>query len=93
MKKILTWLILGTKGGYNRAKMIKYLHDTPSNAHQLAENLNLNYRTITYHLKVLEEVNVITSVGKKYGKTYFISDELNDNFESFKEIWKQIKDD
>lgn len=92
MKNVLSWLILGTKGGYNRARIIKFLHNRPANAHQLAKELNLNYRTITHHLNVLNEVGVITSIGKKYGKTYILSDELEKNYPEFGEIWEQLKE-
>lgn len=92
MKQILTWLILGTKGGYNRAMIIKYLHDTPANANQLATELDLNYRTITHHLSVLDEMGVVTSVGKKYGKMYLLSDKMKDNYDKFKEIWDKIEE-
>ena len=53
MKKVLWWLILGTRGGINRAKIIKKLNERPYNAHQLSEELNVNYRTIRHHIKIL----------------------------------------
>lgn len=92
MKKLLWWLIAGSTGGPNRAKIIILLHERPYNAHQLAEKLNLNYKTVRHHLKVLKENNVITSSGKqKYGELYFLSDRMMNNYEVFNEIWEQIK--
>ncbi|SCG86154.1 Regulatory protein ArsR [Methanobacterium congolense] len=76
MKKVLWWLILGTRGGINRAKIIKKLNERPYNAHQLTKELNLNYRTITHHIKILEDSNVVESTGEKYGKMYFLSDKM-----------------
>ncbi|HIE30965.1 MAG TPA: ArsR family transcriptional regulator, partial [Methanosarcinales archaeon] len=35
MKRMLWWLIAGTKGGVNRARIIKILHERPYNANQL----------------------------------------------------------
>ena len=90
MKKVLIWLLLGTKGGYNRARIIKFLHDMPSNANKLATELNLNYRTITHHLSVLDEMNVIISVGKKYGKVYMLSTEMEKNYGEFDKIWNNM---
>ena len=43
MKKILWWLIAGTKGGINRARIINVLQQRPYNAHKLAEKLDLDY--------------------------------------------------
>ncbi len=40
LKYLLGWLIAGTRGGPNRAKMILSLKETPHNANQLATLLN-----------------------------------------------------
>jgi DNA-binding transcriptional ArsR family regulator len=90
MKKILWWLIAGTKGGLNRARIINELNQRPYNAHQLAEKLGLDYKTVRHHIKVLEENQVITSTGEKYGTMYFLSSAMEDNYELFKEIWNQM---
>ncbi|MGZ7210283.1 MAG: ArsR/SmtB family transcription factor [Methanobacterium sp.] len=91
MNKVLYWLILGTRGGLNRAKIIKKLHERPYNAHQLAEELNVNYRTIRHHIKILEDSDVVKSAGEKYGKIYFLSESMEKNYDDFKIIWKQVK--
>lgn len=91
MKKLLWWLIAGSTGGPNRAKIIMALHERPYNAHQLAEKLDLNYKTVRHHLKVLKENNIITSTGRqKYGELYFLSEQISDNYEIFKEIWEGL---
>lgn len=91
MKKLLWWLIAGSSGGPNRAKLIMTLHKRPYNAHQLAEELGLNYKTVRHHLKVLQENNVVTSSGKqKYGELYFLSDQMDDNYDIFYEIWDEL---
>jgi len=92
MKKVLWWLILGTRGGINRAKIIKKLKERPYNAHQLAEELNVNYRTIRHHIKILEDSDVVKSAGEKYGKMYFLSENMEKNYNDFETIWAQIKD-
>lgn len=91
MKKLLWWLIAGSSGGPNRAKIIMKLNERPFNAHQLAEELDLNYKTVRHHLKVLDENNVITSSGQKYGELYFLSDKMTDNYDVFNEIWDKLK--
>lgn len=92
MDRVLWWLILGTKGGINRAKIIKKLNERPYNANQLTEQLNLSYMTIRHHIKILEDSKVIKSTGKKYGKMYFLSDTMENNYDNFEMIWKQVKD-
>ncbi|MCZ3365479.1 MULTISPECIES: ArsR/SmtB family transcription factor [Methanobacterium] len=92
MKKVLWWLILGTRGGINRAKIIKKLKERPYNAHQLAEELNVNYRTVRHHIKILEDSEVVKSAGEKYGKMYFLSENMEKNYRDFETIWKQVQD-
>ena len=93
VEKVLWWLIAGSKGGVNRARIISALHERPYNANKLAEKLNLDYKTIRYHMKILEDNHVIRASGGKYGAMYFLSSELEDNYELFKHIWKEIEEE
>jgi DNA-binding transcriptional ArsR family regulator len=91
MKKLLWWLVAGSKGGMTRAKIINLLNERPSNAHQITNTLKMDYKTIRHHLKVLEENGVITTLKKdQYGAMYFLSHEMEMNYEYFQEIWEQI---
>jgi predicted ArsR family transcriptional regulator len=60
MEKLLWWLIVGTKGGINRAKIIRILHDRPHNANQLAGKLKVDYKTIRHHIEVLEKNSIVS---------------------------------
>jgi DNA-binding transcriptional ArsR family regulator len=92
MKTILWWLIAGSKGGINRAKIIKELHDRPYNANQMTERLGLDYKTVRHHLKVLSENGIIESnSGEKYGTMYFLSRNMEENFPLFLEIWNKLE--
>ena len=89
-KKVLYWLIANSLGGANRGRIIDELFKKPENANELSNILNVEYKTVRYHLKVLEENKIITSVGGGYGKTYFPSDELEQNKHIFYQIWYEI---
>jgi len=92
MRKLLWWLIAGSTGGPNRAKIIIRLHQQPYNANQLSEILNLNYKTVRHHIKVLEENNIITSERKnQYGAMYFLTEKMEENYDTFQEIWKELR--
>ena len=90
IKNVLYWLLANSLGGFNRGRLLKDLFKKPQNANELSKNLNLEYKTVRYHLKVLEENKLITSVGGGYGKTYFPSEELEQNKAIFNEIWDEI---
>lgn len=89
-KYVLGWLILGTRGGLSRAKIIQSLNESPRNANQLATLLEMDYRTIRHHLHVLEKNHIITSAGEGYGTTYFLSPVMEENYASFEEIVDKI---
>ncbi|MBS7647678.1 MAG: winged helix-turn-helix domain-containing protein [Candidatus Bathyarchaeia archaeon] len=90
LKYLLGWLIAGTRGGLTRAKIIQALKETPQNANQLANLLKMDYRTIRHHLEVLERNRLIVSAGEGYGKTYFLSPIMEENYALFEEIVRKI---
>ena len=90
MKRMLWWLIAGTKGGVNRARIINILNERPYNANQLSEVVDLDYKTVRHHLKVLSENNIIVSTGNGYGTMYFLSSTMEKDYALFEEIWEKI---
>ncbi|MEF8874862.1 MAG: winged helix-turn-helix domain-containing protein [Candidatus Thermoplasmatota archaeon] len=88
MKKVLWWLIAGTRGGKNRLRIIKTIREEPMNANQLAKELDLDYKTIKHHLELLEDNGVVTTMGEGYGKTYFLTDQMEDSQDILEEIMK-----
>lgn len=91
MKRILWWLIAGTKGGVTRARIIEALSRKPYNANQLSEELGLDYKTIRHHVAVLLDNNIITSAGGGYGAMYFLTEEMERNYSLFLEIRDKMK--
>jgi predicted transcriptional regulator len=90
MNKFLWGIIAGTKGGINRARMIDELKNRPYNINQLAEKLSLDYKTVKHHIHVLEKNDIITSTGKQYGTLYFLSDKMEENYDTFQEIMDEF---
>jgi DNA-binding transcriptional ArsR family regulator len=66
------------------------LKDEPQNANQLGQILEVDYRTVRHHLDILEKNGLILPIGERYGKMYFLSRVLEDNYEVFEEIWNRI---
>ncbi len=95
MRRVIWWLIVGTKGGLNRARIIRALKERPYNANQLAELLGLDYKTVRHHLKVLQDNKAITSAGERYGTVYFLSPGMEREYEVFKgyldKMWNKFK--
>lgn len=82
-RKILSYLIEGTRGGKTRASILKHLVDMPHNAHQLAKALNLDYKTIRHHLSVLMKNGIITKGSDGYTDIYYLSKNMESDLSEF----------
>ena len=93
LRQLLWYLIAGTRGGMNRARIIEALHERPYNANQLSETLGLDYRTIRHHLELLQKNGLISRpVGDAYASPYFLSSYLEGNYAVFEEIRRSLRD-
>lgn len=89
MRKVLWWLIGGSRGGRNRLRIITTLDEEPMNANQLADDLDLNYKTVRHHLELLEDNDVVTTMGGDYGTMYFLSDRMEANMDVLQSVADQ----
>ena len=91
MKRLLCFVFAGSRGGLNRIRIIMALKKQPYNRHQLANELELDYKAIQHHLRVLERNNLITNSGQKYASSYFISTFLEIHLNVFEEIVTRLE--
>ena len=74
MDQMLWYLLAGTRGGPNRLRILALLKERPYNAHQLAELLSLDYRTVRHHLRIFVTNGLLVNpVEDRYGSLYFLS--------------------
>lgn len=52
----------------------------------------MDYKTVRHQLKVLLRNRLILGVGEGYGSLFFVSPELEQNYEEFLKIWEKIKE-
>ena len=86
MEGVLWYVLTGTRGGTNRARILKALDERPRNANRLAEDLDLDYKTIRHHLDVLTENDIVRDTGDDYGAVYLPTDRARHNREAVEEI-------
>ncbi|GCF14421.1 transcriptional regulator [Haloarcula mannanilytica] len=92
METVLWQTLAGTRGGPNRARVVRALADQPRNANQLADDLDLAYNTVRYHLDVLEDNGVITSSDADYGVIYLPSEQARNHWDTVERILTQVDD-
>ena len=51
----------------------------PYNTHQLAQELDLDYKAVQHHMRIMEKNNLVTKIGEKYGAMFHISNFLEHN--------------
>ncbi|PBO84760.1 MAG: hypothetical protein COA77_07745 [Thaumarchaeota archaeon] len=67
------------------------LRNIPRNRYQLSIELDLDYKAIQHHLKILEKNNLVIKTGNRYGLTYCISTLFDNNEIVFDEIVDKLK--
>ena len=90
VKRIIWWVFTGSRGGPNRARVVVAIKAQPMNANQIAANLGMDYKTVRHHLNVLVKNRMLISAGEGYGEMYFVSPELEQNYDEFAMIWAKI---
>ena len=94
VEKALYWILAGTMGGANRVRILKELLNRPQNTNILSKTLNLDFKTVQYHLKVLEKNGFVTyKGGGGFSRLYFLSQLVEENIETLKDIMQQMEDD
>ena len=84
-RKLLFYLFTSTRGGFTRLRIIMSLLDKPYNTHQLSQELELDYKAIQHHMKVLEKNNMVSKIGEKYGAIFHLSNFLEMNISALDE--------
>ncbi|MBA4453688.1 MAG: ArsR/SmtB family transcription factor [Nitrosopumilaceae archaeon] len=84
-RKLLFYLFTSTRGGFTRLRIIMLLLENPLNTHQLSQELDLDYKAVQHHMKVLEKNNMVKKIGDKYGAIYHLSTFLEVNIRALDE--------
>jgi DNA-binding transcriptional ArsR family regulator len=84
-RKLLLYLFTSTRGGFTRLRIIIHLLEESYNTHQLAQKLDLDYKAVQHHMKVLEKNNMVSKIGEKYGAIFHLSNFLEMNINALDE--------
>lgn len=90
-KKLLLYLFTSTRGGFTRLRIIMKLLNQPYNTHQLSLELDLDYKAVQHHMKVLEKNNMVSKIGEKYGSIFHLSNFLEINITALDEAIDRLE--
>jgi DNA-binding transcriptional ArsR family regulator len=93
MEAALWYVLTGTRGGPNRVRLLRAVSERPRNANQLAEDLDLDYKTVRHHLDVLLDNDIVESSGDDYGAVYLPTDRVRDHWDTVEDIVDEQTDD
>ncbi len=93
MEAVLWYVLTGTRGGPNRVRILRTLDERPRNANRLAEDLDLDYKTVRHHLDVLVDNGVVTSSGDDYGAVYVPSGQARAHWDVVEAIFGEVADE
>lgn len=91
--KELINLIVGRKGGKTTTKIIDKILIKPYNINQLSKTLNLDYKTITYHIEIIYEHKYVEKEEFKNCTLYYPSNKLFNCLDEYNVIKEFIKNE
>ncbi len=91
MEAALWYVLTGTRGGPNRVRILRAVAERPRNANQLAEALDLDYKTVRHHLDVLVDNDIVEASGDDYGAVYLPTDAVRDHWDTVEEIMEEVE--
>ena len=90
MEAVLWYVMTGTRGGENRVRILRAIDERPRNANKLAEELDLDYKTVRHHLDVLMENDIVENSGDDYGAVYLPTGQARDHWETVEQIIEKV---
>nr|AIF14205.1 transcriptional regulator ArsR family [uncultured marine thaumarchaeote KM3_66_E12] len=91
-RRLFQFLLLGSRGGPSRIKIIHAIINSPLNTNQLAKEVGLDFKAVQHHLKVLTKNNMVVTMGEKYNVVYFPSPLLDESMDAFNDIVSRVKE-
>ena len=89
-RRLLWFLLGGSRGGENRVRIINAIRVRPNNLNQLSRLLEIDYRSVQHHMGVLLKNSLVIGSGEKYGVVYSIHPWLDHHVATFEEVCQKL---
>ncbi|MBT3573991.1 MAG: winged helix-turn-helix transcriptional regulator [Nitrosopumilus sp.] len=91
MKNRFLAVFTGMGGRFTRLRIICAITEEPKNPNELSKKLELDYKTVTHSIDVLEKNGFITRQGEGYGATFFPSNLLTENLSTLYVVIRKVE--
>lgn len=92
LKRVLWYVLGGTRGGPLRIRILTRLQDRPFNTNQLAADLGVDYKTVQHHVRVLLKNRLIDTQGTgQYGAVFFLTRDMEESLGEFAAIAAKLE--
>ena len=89
--KLFSSVFTGMGGRYTRLRILCEIIEISLNALQIAKRLNLDYKTITFNLEILEKNNFVIKEGKGYGDLYSPTEIIKSNLPTLYAVIRKVE--
>lgn len=90
LRRLLWFLLGGSRGGENRARIIRSLKDKPNNLNRLAGELGLQYKAVQHHMRILVTNSLVITSGERYGMIYSLTPWFLAHMEVFDQVCEKL---
>ncbi len=90
MKRAFMFSIAGTRGGPVRLAVLKIIAKKKMNINQVSIRMNMDYKTIQHHMRVLDKSGFVKKEMSKNESIYSVSDLIMSNKEIMKIIRRKL---
>ena len=91
MKNRFSAVFTGMGGRFTRLRIICAITEEPKNPNELSKKLELDYKTVTHSIDVLEKNGFITRQGDGYGVTFSPSILLTENLSTLYVVIRRVE--
>jgi DNA-binding transcriptional ArsR family regulator len=89
-RRLLWFLLGGSRGGENRVRILNALRARPNNLNQLSRLLEIDYRSVQHHMRVLLKNSLVVGSGERYGVVYSIHPWLDYHLATFEQVCQKL---
>ena len=89
-RRLLWFLFGGKRGGETRARIVQAIRFRPSNLNQISNDLDLQYKAVQHHIRVLTGCSLVVSSGPRYGTVYALSPWFEHHMQLFEEVCARV---